>query len=122
MEFINFLTYTFKNVDKTFNLKTYFTYDSSNPLYIILCPTCGEEYTSETGTGKTKLRARVRVYRQLIRQPEYQKLNVEERLRMCGKVTFKIFPLLQMRSSEIDLPKSYEKYFMKKYKTKLSNL
>ena len=42
--------------------------------------------------------------------------------RTCGKGTFKIFPLLQMRSSEIDLRKSYERNFMKKYKTKLNNL
>ena len=71
---------------------------------------------------KIKLRDRVRVYRQQIRQPEYEKLKVEEHLRMCGKGTFKIFPLLQMRSSEIDLRRSYERNFMKKYKTKLNNL
>ena len=75
-----------------------------------------------TGIGKTKLGDRVRVYRQHIRQPEYQKLKVEEHLRTCGKGTFKIFPLLQMRSSEIDLCRSYERNFMKKYKTKLNNL
>ena len=79
-------------------------------------------YTGETGVGKTKLRDRVRVYRQHIRQPEYQKLNVEEHLRTCGEVTFKIFPLLQMRSPEIDLRRSYERNLMKKHKTKLNNL
>ena len=46
---------TFKNVDKTFNLKTYFSCDSYNIIYTIICPTCGEEYTGETGVGKTKL-------------------------------------------------------------------
>ena len=111
-----------KDFEKTFNLKTYFSCDSYNLLYIIICPTCGEEYTDETGVGKTKFRDRVRVYRQHIRQPEYQKLKVEEHLRTCGKGTFKIFPLLRMRSSEIDLRKSYERNFMKKYKTKLNNL
>ena len=115
-------SYTFKNVDKTFNFKTYFPCDGYNLLYIIICLTCGEEYTGETGVGKIKLRDRVRVYRQYIRQPEYQKLKVGEHLRTCGKGTFKIFPLLQMRSSEIDLPRSYERNFMKKYKTKLNNL
>ena len=113
-------SYTFKNVDKTFNLKTYFSCDSYNLLYIIICPTCGEEYTGETGIGKTKLRDRVRVYRQRIRQPEYQKLKVEEHLKTCGKGTFKIFPLLW--DAEIDLRKSYERNFMNRYKTKLNNL
>ena len=106
-------SYTFKNVDKTFNLKTYFSCDSYNLLYIIICPTCGEEYTGETGVGKTKLRDRVPVYRQHIRQPEYQKLKVEEHLRTCGKGTYKICPLLQMRNCEIDLRRSYERNFKK---------
>ena len=92
----------FKNVDKAFNLKAHFSWDSSNLLYIIICPTCCEEYTGKTEIGETKLRDRVRIYRQHIRQHEYQKLKVEEHLRTCGKGTFKIFPLLQMAGSEID--------------------
>ena len=52
-------SYTFKHVDKTFNLKTYFYCNSYNLLYIIICAPCGEEYTGETGIGKTKLRDRV---------------------------------------------------------------
>ena len=35
-------SYTFKNVDKTFNLKAYFSCDSYNLLYIIICRACGE--------------------------------------------------------------------------------
>ena len=112
----------FKNVDKTSNLKAHFSCDSSNLLYIVICPTCGVENTGETGVGKTKLRDHVRVYRQHIRQPEYQKLKAEEHLRTCGEGTFKIFPLLHMRSPEIYLLRSYERSFMKKYKTKLNNL
>ena len=79
-------------------------------------------HTGETKIGKTKLRDRVRVYQQHIRQPEYQKLKVEENLRTCGKGKFKIFPLLQLRSSEIYLRRSNERNFMKKYKAKLNNL
>ena len=48
-------SYVFKNVDKTFNVRTYFSCDSYNLLYIIICPACGEEYTGGTGVGKTKL-------------------------------------------------------------------
>ena len=103
-------------------MKAHFSCDSSNLLYNTICPTCGETYAGETIIGKAKLRDRVRVYRQHIRQPEHQKLKVEEHLRTCGKGTFKIFPLLQMWSSEIALCRSYERNFMKKYKTKLNNL
>ena len=35
-------SYTFKNVDKTFNLKAYFSCNSYNLLYIIICRACGE--------------------------------------------------------------------------------
>ena len=97
-------------------METYFSCDSYNLLYIIVCSRCGEEYTDETGIHKTKLKDRVRVYRQHIKQPEYQKPKVEEHLRTCGKGNFKIFPLLQMRSSGIHLRRSYERNFMKNTK------
>ena len=55
-------SYTFKNFDKTFNLKAHFSCDSSNLLCIIICHTCGEEYTGKTGVGTIKLSDHVRVY------------------------------------------------------------
>ena len=51
-----------------------------------VCPTYGEE-----NAVKIKLRDCVRVYRQRIRQLEYQKLKGKEHLRTCGKGIFKIF-------------------------------
>ena len=62
--------YIYIYIYKTFSLKALFSCDSSNLLYMMIFPTCGEEYTGETGVGKAKLRDHVRVYRQL-RQPEY---------------------------------------------------
>ena len=93
---------TFKNIDKTFNLRAHFSCNSFNLLYVIICLTCGEKYTGETGVDKTKPRDCVQVYQQHIRQPQYQNLKVEEHLRTCGKGTFETFPLLKMQSSEID--------------------
>ena len=87
-------SYTFKNVDKTFSLKVYFSCNSPHLFYIIICSTCGKKCTGETGIGKTKLRDHVRVYRHYIRQPEYQKLKVAEHLKTYGIGTFKIFPFL----------------------------
>ena len=84
--------YTFKNVQITFKLKNRFTCDSFNLIYVVICGTCKEEYIRETGQGKTKLRGRVRVYYQHIRQPQYQQLKVEGHLRVCGSVEFRIFP------------------------------
>ena len=95
--------YTFKNAQITFKLKNRFTCNSFNLIYVVICVTCKEEYIGETGEGKTKLRDRVRVYRQHIRQPQYQQLKVEGHLRVCGNGEFRIFPLLQMRSQDTNL-------------------
>ena len=81
-----------------------------------------EEYTGETGVGKTRLRDRVRVYRQHIKQPEHQKLKVEEHMQICERGSFKIFPLLQMRSNDTNLRRDYETKFRRQYKTRLNQL
>ena len=79
------ISYTFKNVGKQFFLKTKMTCDGRNFIYVVICPTCKEEYIGETGIGDSKLRDRVRIYRQHIRQPEHEKLKVEKHLRTCDK-------------------------------------
>ena len=114
--------YTLKNVQITFKLKNRFTCNSFNLIYVVICVTCKEEYIGETGEGKTKLTDRVRVYRQHIRQPQYQQLKVEGHLRVCGNGEFRIFPLLQMRSQDTNLRRSYETRFQQKFKTKLNKL
>ena len=114
--------YTFKNIQITFELKNRFTCDRFNLINVVICDKCKEEYIGETGEGKTKLRDRVRVYRQHIRQPQYQQLKVEGHLRVCGNGEFQIFPLLQMRSQDTNLRRSYETMFQQKFKTKLNKL
>ena len=111
--------YTFKNVQITFKLKNRFTCDSFDLIYVIICK---EEYIGETGEGKTKLRDRVRVYQQHIRQPHYQQLKVEGHLRVCSNNKFRIFPLLQMRSLNKNLRRSYETRFQQEFKTKSNKL
>ena len=87
----------------TFKLKNRFICDSCNLIYLAICDTCKEEYIGETGEGKTKLKDKVRVYRQHIRQPHYQQVKVEGHLRVCGNGKFRIFPLLQMHSQDTNL-------------------
>ena len=113
--------YTFKNVQITFKLKNRFTCDSFNLIYIVICDKCKEEYIGETEEGKTKIRDRVRLYRQHIRQPQYQQLKIKEHLRVCGNGDFQIFPLLQMRAQDTNLIRSYETSFQQKFKTKLNH-
>ena len=85
------ILYTFKNVGKQFFLKTKMTHDSRNLIYVVICPTCREEYIGETGTGNSKLRDRVRIYRQHIRQPEHEKLRQISILELVAKETSQYF-------------------------------
>ena len=74
--------------------------NSCNLIYVLICSGCNEEYIGETD-GETKLRDRVGVYRQHINDTKYPMLEVKEHTQVCGKGQFKIFPFLQMKSTEI---------------------
>ena len=68
--------YQFKRVNKTFLLKNSLNCDeSSNLIHVFTCQGCKEEYTGETGCI---VKERINIYRQHIRQPQYQQLAVEE--------------------------------------------
>ena len=114
--------YIFKNTGYKFVLKTCMSCNSSNLIYVIVCAGCSEEYIGETGEGDAKLRDRVRIYRQHIRDPVYQQLKVEEHIRSCGKGKFKIFPLLQMRTKDTNLRRAFETKFQNQFKTMLNKL
>ena len=98
------------------------TCDSANLIYVVICSGCNGEYIGETGINKQKLRDRVRVYQQHIRQPEYQQLKVGGHLKNCSNGEFTIFPFLQMRSWDKELRRSYKVMFQEKYRTKLNKL
>ena len=70
---------------------------------VIICDTCKEKCIGQTGEAKTKLRDRVRLYRQHIQQPQYQQLKVKEHLKVCDNGKFGIFLLLQMLSQNTKL-------------------
>ena len=100
-------------------LKTPISCNSSNVIYVFIFSGCLEEHIGEKGVDKTRLRDRVRVYMQHIKQPEHQN-KVEEHIRICGRGSFKIFSFLQMQSNVTNLRRSYETKFHREYKTKLS--
>ena len=96
------------------------TCDSADLIYVLICEGCGEECIGETGDGETKLRDRVRVYRQHIKEKKYQMLKVEEHLRECSGGRFKIFPFLQLNAGNTTLRREFEKKFQQKFKTTLN--
>ena len=87
-----------------------------------ICSNSSGEYIGDTGVNKQKLRDRVRVYRQHIRQPQHQQLKIEECLRKCSDGDFKIFPFLQMRSAGKELRRMYELRVQLKFNTKLNQI
>ena len=73
--------YQFKRVNKIFFLKnSFFNCKSSILIYVVICQGCKEDYIGETGC---LVKERINIYRQHIRQPQYQQLAVEEHLRTC---------------------------------------
>ena len=110
-------SYKFKRVNKTFNLKTNFDCESKNLIYVVICETCKEEYIGETGCT---VKQRLNIYRQHIRQPEYQQIDVEEHLRLCSNGKFCMFPFFQIRENNKTLRKAYETYFIDKFQPLLN--
>ena len=98
----------FKKAQVTFKLKHHFTCNSFNFIYVVICDKCEEEYIEETGDGKTKLKDIVRVCWEHIRQRQYQQLKVQGHVRVCGNGEFGIFPMLQMRSQNINLRQKFK--------------
>ena len=96
--------------------------NSFNVTYVLICLGCLEECIEKSGLGKTRLKDRVRVYRQHIKQPQHQKLKVEEHIRICRKDSFKIIPSLQMWSNDTNLRRAYETKSQREYKTELGQL
>ena len=104
-------------MDQTFHLKTSFNCESSNLIYVIICQGCKEEYIGETGC---LVKERLNIYRQHIRQPQYQQLPVEGHLRTCADGRFHMFPFFKICQNNKLLLKSYEDYFIDKFKPSLN--
>ena len=80
-------SYLFKRVNKVFFLKINFNCESRNLIYVVICQECHKEYIGETDC---LVKERKSVYRQHIRQPQYQQIKVEEHLRFCSSEEFQM--------------------------------
>ena len=79
--------YQFKRVKKIFLVKNSFNCESSNLIYVVICQGCKEKHIGETGCI---VKRQINIYRQHIRQLQYQQLAVEEHLRTCGDRKFHV--------------------------------
>ena len=88
------IEHNFKTVDKKFKIRVLFNCESKNLIYIVPCSGCKEEYIMQT---KTILKEILNTYRQHIRQPELQQIDVEGHMRNGGAGNFKIMPFFAIR-------------------------
>ena len=94
-----------------------FNCEYSNLIYVVISQGCKEKYTGETGC---LVKERINIYRKHIRQPQYQKLALEEHLRTRGDGKFHMFPFFKINQENKSLRKSYEDYFIDKFKPLLN--
>ena len=93
--------YVFRDVNYEFTLKSPMSCDSAKVIYVIICSICNGEYIGKTGVNKQKLR---------------------DKKRKCLHDDFKIFPFLQMHSTDKELRRMYELRFQLKFNTKLNQI
>ena len=111
------IEHTFKTVDKKFEIRITFNCESKNLIYVVICSGCEEEYIGQT---QTILKERLNTYRQHIRQPELQQIDVEGHIGKSGGGNFKIMPFFAIREDSKILRESYDIYFIEKFKLALN--
>ena len=111
------IEHTFKTVDKKFEIRILFNCKSKNLIYVVIYSGCKEEYIGQT---QTMLKERLNAYRQHIRQPELQQIDVEGHIRTCSSGNFKIMPFFAIRQDSKILRESYETYLIEKFKPALN--
>ena len=109
--------YLFKRVNKVFFLKNNFNREIRNLIYVVICQGCQEDYIGETGC---LVKEWISVYKQHIRQPQYQQIKLEERLRFCSSGELQMFPFLQIKQENKLLRNAYENYFLDRLKPLLN--
>ena len=108
--------FKFKNWHQPFVLKSNFNFETPNLIYVIICSSCNKEYIGQT---RGQLKERLSIYRQHIRQPEYEKIEVKRHLQTCAKGIFNIVPFFKMKENKI-LRECYKDNFIKKFKAELN--
>lgn len=103
---------------RNFTVNADMSCETKNLIYVITCPGCNEFYIGETSTT---LRARIRVHKQHINNPQYRQIKLSEHLDICGKRQFTVFPFYKMSGNQIQR-REKEKHFITTLKPKLNSI
>ena len=106
----------FKNSDNVFVLKSNFTCNSKNVIYLIVC-SCGLEYIGEC----QNLKQRTRLHRSNLKCERNRVLNVSKHLFACCKNAFRLYPFYQMKTESDHARKVKEREFINKYRPQLNS-
>ena len=90
------------------------------PLYVLTCTGCGKNYIGET---KLRLRERMTLHRQQIRESGYQILPVSEHIARCAEgkeMKFTVFPFYKMSVEDDYERRAKKQYFIEKFKPTLN--
>ena len=110
-------SYTFKN-NQTFKVKENMSCDTANLIYVIRCAGCNEDYIGQTGN---QLRARIRVHKQQIRNPNYRCIPLSAHIDACAEKCTPKFSIFPFYKTENECERKVkENFFIEKYKPKLN--
>ena len=93
---------------KTLEIKENTSCDVKNVIYIIICKGCKEEYIGET----KDLRARIRVHKQQIRDPNTRMLQMSHHIDNCTQLDpkFQVIPFFKCKQTVL-LQENKKKYY-----------
>ena len=106
-----------KPLIKKFEIRVLFDCESKNLIYFVLCSGRKEEYIMQI---KTILKEILNTYKQHIRQPELQQIDVEGHIRNGGGGNFKIMPFFAIRQDNKILKELFQIYFFEEFKRTLN--
>ena len=111
------IEHTFKTFSKKFEISVPFNCESKNLIYVIICSGCNEKYMGQT---QAMLKERLHNFRQYIRQPKKQQIDVEGHIRTCGGRSFKFMLNFAIQESNKILRESNKTYFIEKFRSALN--
>ena len=108
---------TIKN--KRFHVKQNMDCTIENVIYVLVCNGCQEFYIGQTGD---KLRNRITVHKQQIRDPSTRQLPLSTHLDICCKKSpkFSVFPFYKFQNNDVSARLTKELYFINIFKPKLN--
>lgn len=106
--------------NKTFHVKENMDCTVERVLYVLICKGCNEFYIGQTGD---KLRNRLTVHKQQVKDPATRQLPLSAHLDVCSKSNpkFSIFPFYKFHNNDVSARLSKEQFFIQVFQPSLNS-